>query len=881
MSTNEEIAVVGTILAKKASRRRNLIFYGGVVLFIVISVVIFIIIRRRRAMSVVKPIIRPVISKEEKITQLSEKKDEIRSRVAKAGEQFGMTEKDIETIIPKKGSKAPIGADPNLKCAVYPMAGKCDDRFYDLKNGCCELRDNSEAAAKAAQTRAMKSLALEVGVGIVAEEILTNLLPKIIKGEIGGKLATKLKMFVDDGAKMGAKFAPMMARLVGKVARSMAFKLLMKGAMVVMKLLAKLGSGPVGWAMMVLDVMTIVAGIGDQSGYNSFIENKMFIDMRNQIVYSMWEAVRKEGNDLPVVFPVSNLYKEEFDTAQSAMFSEMLNEVAAELVKTDSGKQVVIKLLARAADEENGDTPGPDTEFTDEEEELLGNSLTTVRNKDPLEYDKKLLENIRINLDPEKQKDVVLVPSMSSEKSIGISISKEAGEKWNNDHKQDWFDNNDLFFPPNKPEEYTEPFAAVYTKKYLTIDESNPGTRDNPTIIFKELPEEVTLMYPFGMLVSNCEKPRSATKYGTPIDPREYGVNFNYSTGVCDFTKDYCTRYGMERKKKDWGQTNYVDCVKKPGQAVAEAVLGPDMTRASIRVWEDRQAGLKSGDPAKVAESLALIVVDPTGLSQGSTTTAINNFNRRQDEYSPAEAAALTLVDPLGLGENFGKNMAEQLAGRDKYCVSGDTCKRFHAKHNGGNFMNWSVRGADGSIYSNGQGYQNQVKDTEDHVFFIPTDGYFKVSCQPGEKRNFSYDEITDPFKVSCAAGKIRINQSRADQAVDAVVTIANETADFAVDAANATADVAATAADFTVDAANTAADFVSGVVEDPEAAAKAAAAEAEAAAREAEKAAAVAASGAVNLANKGAEGAKDLANKGVSVAESGGNEVVKFFSGL
>ena len=388
-------------------------------------------------------------------------------------------------------------------------------------------------------------------------------------------------------------------------------------------------------------------------------------------------------------------------------------------------------------------------------------------------------------------------------------------------------------------------------------------------------------MYPFGMLVSNCEKPRSATKYGTPIDPREYGVNFNYSTGVCDFTKDYCTRYGMGRKNKDWGQTNYVDCVKKPGQAAAEAVLGPDMTRASIRVWEDRLDGLKSGDPAKVAESLALIAVDRTGLGQGSVTTAINNFNRRKDEYSPAEHAALTWVDPLGISENFGKNMKEQLAGRDKYCVSGDTCKRFHAKHNGGNFMNWSVRGPDGSIYSNGQGYQNQVKDTEDHVFFIPTDGYFKVSCQPGEKRNFSYDEITDPFKVSCAAGKIRVNQSRADQAVETVVTIANETADFAVDAANATADAAATAADFTMDAANTAADFVSGVVEDPEAAAKAVAAAAEAAAAEAKRAAEaaaaeareaaeaaaakarVAAEAAVNLANKGAQGAANLANKG------------------
>jgi hypothetical protein len=54
------------------------------------------------------------------------------------------------------------------------------------------------------------------------------------------------------------------------------------------------------------------------------------------------------------------------------------------------------------------------------------------------------------------------------------------------------------------------------------------------------------------------------------------------------------------------------------------------------------------------------------------------------------------------------------------------------------------------------------VKVSEDHTFYIPIDGTVKVGCQPGEERDFSYDEIPDDkaLSVSCWAGKLRVGDA-------------------------------------------------------------------------------------------------------------------------
>ena len=70
--------------------------------------------------------------------------------------------------------------------------------------------------------------------------------------------------------------------------------------------------------------------------------------------------------------------------------------------------------------------------------------------------------------------------------------------------------------------------------------------------------------------------------------------------------------------------------------------------------------------------------------------------------------------------------------------------------------MTMTARDKNGDVYSNGQGFQNQVKDGEDHVFFVPEGGYFKADCNPGSSDIVQYNDIGNPLKCSCWYGKAR-----------------------------------------------------------------------------------------------------------------------------
>ena len=122
-------------------------------------------------------------------------------------------------------------------------------------------------------------------------------------------------------------------------------------------------------------------------------------------------------------------------------------------------------------------------------------------------------------------------------------------------------------------------------------------------------------------------------------------------------------------------------------------------------------------------------------------------------------AALMMVDDPLGWREGFSQNIKEKLAGKDKYCITGDTCKRFKAKHGGGNFMTWSARDSDNQLYPNAAvGFQGQVKINEDHEFFVPEGGKFRVKCDPGGGKYFSYDELPDDGntrKFTCWGGSV------------------------------------------------------------------------------------------------------------------------------
>lgn len=755
---------------------------GGVILILVMVVVVVLLVLRRREEEEER-----VMSREENIKRLADTRDELFSSIVAGGEPFGITPEDAADILPR---------DPNKICVVYPINGACDSNFYDLKDGCCELRDSSSEEAKKAYIKAVKQLCLEIGVGVIADQVLTNILPRIINGEIGTQVALKIKSFIDDGMRASAKtFGKILAGIIRRIAQSMMTRMLVTGVSKLMVMMAKLGSGPVGWAMLALDAFTIVLSIADNENFDSWVENKAFIKMRNALVYRHYTEVKKSGFEYPVLFPIDALYKDALEAAQVSVSALTMKESFQELETLTGGKDLVMNIFIAHINNTTHD-------YTEKDTDLLIKAQQMVREKDPVKEDKMLYTELLTSMDEGERKNIVLIPSMSGKKSIGISVTEATANKWNADNKENWFNYYDIFYPPNNPSDLSVAFVAVYTDKYLTINDLNPGTANNPNIISKPLPQKMTIMYPMGMLVSHCEKPRTTNRYKTPIDPREHGVTYDIQNLVCNFTDDYCKRYGLITKNKTLGETAYVDCVKRPGQAAAEVIVGPQLTRGVSTEWEKRIDGFNSGNPKTIALTVAAIVSDPSGVGTTLTTMAEDARKRRSEEYDKETAITLNIFDPTGGIEGFVRNMDEKAAGRFKYCETGDTCKSFTVKHNGGNFMHLSARDKYGGIYSNGQGFQDQVKDSEEHVFVLPEDGYFKISCNPGESKNIPYAEIPpSPFNVSCAYGKVGINKSRADQAKDTTTGILSDAAGGLADAGGALVGAGSTAGGALADA--------------------------------------------------------------------------------
>ena len=697
-----------------------------------------------------------------------------------AGEKLGIYREDLEQEL--------FGSS-NLTCLVYPENGRCDANFYDLKNGCCELKSNASELNRKERDEQIRKLMLTVFYAVLPEIILQSILPKLTKSPrflaYQAKLDAKLAIAAgtdpatkaaareagqeaaEKAARQGASkaaqqaareaaekavtkaaqktaqqaalkgFSKTMSKVIGKVAARMVVQFARRMAQIMMKILVKLSSGPVGWALLIFDAFVIIQDTADVYNYNSFIDNKINMNSRDQLIYAYNKAIKLDGGDFPVLFPFSLLFQEESEGVTVQYMSHIFMEHMDILLEVDGGTEYLVDMIFSGLEAEidGVEPPPPSLEEEQKADKIAEEFFDKAREKHHRALDLKYFELLQAAIPANRRNEIVLVQSMSSKETIGISISKAAANKWNADQKADWFKYHDPFFPPNRPSaDWSPAMAAAYTDTYLTPNMSNPGTENEPNIVTKSLPQKVVLAYPFGPLVTFCEKPRTSAKYKEPIDPTKYGVSFDLKTGVCNYTRDYCKRYGIDFKRRTWRDgTSYNECELDKTQEVFEFIFGQENVRL-VKTW----------------------FTDP---EMGATMTIQNvedTYNRREEEHGTAAAIAITLVDPTGMKEGFVQNITDQLGGREKFCDPADTCKRFHVKHTGGNFMTMTARDKNGDVYSNGQGFQNQVKDGEDHTFFVPKGGYFKADCNPGSSDIVQYKDIENPLKCSCWYGKAR-----------------------------------------------------------------------------------------------------------------------------
>ena len=582
---------------------------------IIVSVILFVaalvgyLILKSRA---VRPVVTSLVSTEKE-------REEITTDAQKTGEEM---RKDIDKGVDSSATKfesAGLGSaddlkkeldaetkkmiegDPNLTCAIKPSAAGCGANYIlNAGTGCCDLKPGKKPSPMEAKVALAKTIGAEIAVGIVAGEIMERMIrqgPKKLLGKgavVAGKTLAKL------APKLGAKLAGVGAKHATTAS-----------------------AGPAGWVvsavMLAFDAISLTLDLLDVDGYNSYTSNDVISNMRKMMDFSLWKSLKDAGMDFPMMFPLAEPFQNEFEAAQNFMGGEMFNKfVMKDIEETPAMKDIWDGFLNEAIENPDAELPEQITNFT----------VKTIE-KYHKERDLIIFTKLQDLLGDEKYK-VELYEFMSTPKRIGISLSEKFAGEWNTQQRETWFKNNDLFKPPKQAIDYVDPTAALYTDTYYVLDTANPGTEDKPNMIPKKLPKKTVLGCAYGTIITFCEKRRQLKGISDAVDPRKLGVKFDMGSGQCNFTKEFCIRYGMVFSKNN--------CKLNPGQAAAEMILGPSVTRASVREWEDRKAAFTSGDPVQVAGAVLKTVYDPTGLGTASVKRLIKEISEtKAKKTTPAK----------------------------------------------------------------------------------------------------------------------------------------------------------------------------------------------------------------------------------------------------
>lgn len=580
---------------------------------------------------------------------------------------------------------------------------------------------------------------------------------KYMKGAKSAKSATR------KGAMRTA-----MSKSIGKASAKIAAKMSAKLALKLAKMIAKLGSGGLALGMLAFDIVSVLTDLGDGQNLGTYIDNEIILQGRNRIVFALDKIFTEYGVKYPMMYPIDKAFFEECKIAELAMTNYAIRDIISGWLNAginnldEDGVKALdifckfIMIGIAEFDPEVNETGNEVNLYvlTEDEQATIDYYAYTQMNKFSTRYNEFYFNTLVQELEnsPDKSGDMIkFVRQMEDENNLGISLTRKGCDYVNNLYRRTWWKFNDIFNPVQKPEGvdeddvYIDPWCAAYGTKAFEVDtqSTEPQDENNPRLVFKtqkdlngvDLDEEISWLAPFGSLVAMCERPRTlydSANSRTSVRPYdEHGVRFDIDTGTCTFTESLCDRYIQDYKEGSVPDAatgnNYNTCSKRAGSAELSWVLGDQYADRWLESSEDFNN--------KVSDFTEDPSVKGAAEAFWASTTVLPEFvggilsdqwdQNRATSQNDTEAVYKSVIDPTGAFTHFREASAAQLAGKEKWCEQGDACKRFHVKHSGGNVQNWSVRvaeetGGEGFIYNAGRAFQNQVKDSEDHVFYIP-----------------------------------------------------------------------------------------------------------------------------------------------------------------
>jgi hypothetical protein len=330
-----------------------------------------------------------------------------------------------------------------------------------------------------------------------------------------------------------------------------------------------------GYALAAIEVASILLDVFDPTGFSSFIPNSASKATRDQVLVNLMLSIPKES--YPPIFSASIAFPDVFTIATIAYMTDIIPAVFERLYD-DYGEAVMVAM--EKAESDDGTDPFSDDPII---MTLITQTMEYVLNVNPVNRD-TFIYNKMITIFTEMGVDgtsyIELHTELSSTLRYGITITETLAESWNETHNETW-KNYDYTKNDGEP----PPLVAIYTDKYLYIDEENPGRYVfDPNLIEKTLTRKVVMALPLGQVIQHCEATERyatymgfATNENVNVNPFDYGVKFNMETGTCKYTPEYCARVGLE-----YQSGGITDCDYYEGQEVAEMLFGTSLTRYAI-----------------------------------------------------------------------------------------------------------------------------------------------------------------------------------------------------------------------------------------------------------------------------------------------------------
>ena len=539
MSVNA--AVVQFVQRRKRFRLFVMLF---LLLSVTVSVVIAVVMIRRREI---------ILKTEAQFRGID--LSEVNRKIIDRAEELGIPAEEIDKALDDE-----IAKYKEKRCNVSPLPNGVCGSGFTMENECCypmsKERDKRSEDIQMAKD-ITKSIVISVAAGMFIENMIVRGL-----GGAGGKVTAKTAatgVVTTTGAKVGGQTAAKVggktaatavktSRAVAAAARAAAAAA--KAGRLIATTAAKVTAasskwamaacgGPVGLmvaaAMMLFDIISLLLDILDADGYDSFTPQKLLSKIRRLIDYNVSKEFEKVDIDYPMLFPLSTAFPEEMEIAQEYMNGYIMEKYAeAELAKNPLAKAAFDDFVQDVINKPDEDVPVPKAYI---------DFIVELYRIKHVERDRAIYSKMK-ELLGDKAWQIELYEPLSTPDRMSVTFSRKGAQEWNSQHESIWLTNNDLFKPPDTDNiKIPDQPAACYTDTYYVYQS---GTADDPNMATKKLPVKTVLSNYYGCLLAYCEKVRKLKKTSTGVDPKALGTKFNFETGVCEFSKELCRRYGME-----------------------------------------------------------------------------------------------------------------------------------------------------------------------------------------------------------------------------------------------------------------------------------------------------------------------------------------------